>query len=454
MQLNFIKRIWETLDEEHQNIQTQILQVLVGKLSVATSKLGKLIRKRSGVREIRRLKYIQVKQCLDEAIQDLASWQQMFDPSWFLILKMSNPLIDQELSRDGMAGSLFPNAHGFRDALREQPLRKTSIFLPQHGLVSSTAREIPYASAMCVQRAGSEKWVVVDSIPCDPEADIDLQTRNVRDLARKLSHVDPFAFGILQCRGVVRNVKPGNNRPFSFDFVFQIPQGLSSEPKSLRSCLSSCANHTLTDRFKLAKQVAKSVSYVHTLGFVHKNVRPETILAFQDDKSALGSFFLTGFEKVRMADGRTLRSGDSDREKNLYRHPHRQGLIPEENYTMQHDIYSLGVCLLEIGMWESFVSYANNSATLSIDLSGAEFEKPVLMKENLVALAKRDLPTRMGERYEEIVVNCLTCLDEDNEDFGNQSEFEDVDGVLVGVRYIEKVCWLCTFYVEIMLTRI
>lgn len=155
-----------------------------------------------------------------------------------------------------------------------------------------------------------------------------------------------------------------------------------------------------------------------------------------------------------MAYGRTLRSGDSDREKNLYRHPHRQGLNPEENYTMQHDIYSLGVCLLEIGMWKSFVSYANNSAKLSNDLSGAEFDKPVLMKENLVALAKRDLPTRMGERYEEIVVNCLTCLDEENEDFGNQSEFEDVDGVLVGVRYIEKVCWLCTFDVEIVLTRI
>jgi len=42
----------------------------------------------------------------------------------------------------------------------------------------------------------------------------------------------------------------------------------------------------------------------------------------------------------------------------------------------------------------------------------------------------------------------LTCLDQDNEDFGDDSEFQDEDGVLVGVRYIEKVsyvdrlCWL------------
>lgn len=122
MQLDFFRRIWETLDEEHQNIKTQILQVLVGKLSVATSKLGKSIRKRSDVREARRWKYIRVKQCLDEAIQDLASWQKMFYPSWFLIMKVSDSVIDLELSRDGVAGSLLPSAHGFRDALKKQPL--------------------------------------------------------------------------------------------------------------------------------------------------------------------------------------------------------------------------------------------------------------------------------------------------------------------------------------------
>ena len=66
------------------------------------------------------------------------------------------------------------------------------------------------------------------------------------------------------------------------------------------------------------------------------------------------------------------------------------------------------------------------------------------MKEHLVAPAKRHLSKRMGERYEEIVVNCLTCLDQDNADFGDQSEFEDMDGVLVGVRYIEKVCGYTT----------
>ncbi|MCJ1404887.1 hypothetical protein MMC11_008113 [Xylographa trunciseda] len=452
MQLDFIKRIWNSLDEEHQTIQTQILHVLINKLNIIISKLEKLVKKQSNdqamehqVTGVKRWKYILVKKCLDEAIKDLDSWQKIFDPAWFLIMKVSSPFIDQELSRNGSAVSTFAGASSLRDALREEPLHKASVFLPKEGLEAARMREIPFATAKCVPRVGTDKWFVVDCIPCEPEANVGVVTKDVRDLARKLSSVDPFTFGILQCRGVVRVVEPGTGRPSSFDFVFQIPRELSNEPSSLRGYLSSQLDHTLTDRFQLAKQLAKSISYIHTLGFVHKNVRPETVLGFQTNESAFGLFFLIGFEKVRTVDGRTRRSGDSAWEKNLYRHPHRQGLSPEDIYIMQHDIYSLGVCLLEVGLWESFVSYENNvtaplpAAALGITLDSHEFKQPVLMKEHLITLAKQHLPKRMGERYVEIVVDCLTCLDQDNADFGDQSEFEDMDGVLVGVKYIEKI---------------
>jgi hypothetical protein len=45
----------------------------------------------------------------------------------------------------------------------------------------------------------------------------------------------------------------------------------------------------------------------------------------------------------------------------------------------------------------------------------------------------------MGDKYAEIVETCLTCLDLDNADFGNDQAFEDEDGILVGARYLEKV---------------
>ena len=243
---------------------------------------------------------------------------------------------------------------------------------------------------------------------------------------------------------MIRVMESSTRRPSSFNVIFQIPKEPTNEPRSLRSYLCLNFNHTLTDRFQLAKQLAKSISYVHTLGFVHKNIRPETVLGFPSRESKFGLFFLVGFEKIRLADGQTRKLGDSDWEKNLYRHPHRQGLSPEEVYNMQHDIYSLGVCLLEIGLWESFLSYEHDApapvpaAALGLTPESPEFKRPALMKDHLIALA-RELAKRMGERYEEIVVNCLTCLDEDNTEFGTQSEFEDPGGVLIGVKYIEKV---------------
>jgi hypothetical protein len=46
----------------------------------------------------------------------------------------------------------------------------------------------------------------------------------------------------------------------------------------------------------------------------------------------------------------------------------------------------------------------------------------------------------MGDRYAEIVVTCLTCLDKSNTDFGDDSEFEDAEDVLIGLdisrRYV------------------
>jgi hypothetical protein len=142
-----------------------------------------------------------------------------------------------------------------------------------------------------------------------------------------------------------------------------------------------------------------------------------------------------------------MRTGDCAWEKNLYRHPRRQGLKPEEDYTMQHDIYSLGVCLLEIGLWGSFVIYHDEdsrptpSPVLAI-LDSPEkdkIQKAFLVKDTLVSLAKQWLPSRMGDKYTEIVITCLTCLDGSDATFGDDSEFKDADGVLIGVRFIEKV---------------
>jgi hypothetical protein len=62
-----------------------------------------------------------------------------------------------------------------------------------------------------------------------------------------------------------------------------------------------------------------------------------------------------------------------------------------------------------------------------------------LAKRALVDLARRYLPERMGTKFTQVVITCLTCLDDDNPDFGNPQEFQDEDEIRIGSRYIEKV---------------
>jgi serine/threonine protein kinase len=184
---------------------------------------------------------------------------------------------------------------------------------------------------------------------------------------------------------------------------------------------------------------------MHAFGFVHKNIRPENILMLKTLEAPIGRAYLVGFDNFRAAEGQTSRLGDSLWERNIYRHPRRQGDQPEEDYIMQHDIYSLGVCLLELGMWQSFVDYGSTepgprpSATLRLSPENPELHNADLLKNHLLTLARSVLPRRIGTKYSKVVETCLTCLDPENVDFGDEREFQDADGILVGVRYVEKV---------------
>ncbi|KAF2494749.1 hypothetical protein BU16DRAFT_550586 [Lophium mytilinum] len=389
---------------------------------------------------VKRGKYARSEERLNKAIDDLETWQGIFDPSWYLIIKAAIPQMDEELVRHSRSPGqkAISTTHSLKLALNPKLQNVPSIWLPEEGILDLTPVDIPSSPARAAQRSNGGRELVLKSIHCPNNVSITAFTKNVRELARKLSHADPFTFGLLSCKG----------HPSAFTFAFRMPDGYSN-PKSLRSLLvERDLDHSLSDRFVIASQLAKSVGYIHTFGFVHKNVRPDNILMLKPKDGSVGHAYLVGFEHVRAAEGVTARAGDTAWERNIYRHPCRQGETPMEDYVMQHDIYSLGVCLLELGLWESFVDYAPGksssrtlrpSSALELSLGSRELHDPSLVKEHFRALARRALPRRMGSKYASVVETCLTCLDPDNADFGDESEFEDVDGILVGVRYIEKI---------------
>jgi len=111
---------------------------------------------------------------------------------------------------------------------------------------------------------------------------------------------------------------------------------------------------------------------------------------------------------------------------------------------MQHDIYSLGVCLLEIGLWSSFVGQDQQPLT-SFDISEElksknQMKAATEIKGRLIEKTRTELPSIMGKKYTEVVLSCLTCLDSGVTNmFEDEDDLYDEDGILVGVAFIEKI---------------
>lgn len=488
-QLRLIEELHPVLNVEIRRIFDDSLGVLARKLDLAVVQVQKLqdpgSDPRPGFLHFRRrakgAKYALYQSTLDAAIQDLEAWQGRCKVAVDLNMLDPNPVIDERLKklratqhaqRDQGAGetaiasaSPLSLTGGIRDALRPTGTQP-SVFLPTKTFDTSI---IPFSKARTArtQRSSTTRWFILDTLPRGVEMDVRALNDDVRDLARKLMRADPFAFGLLNCKGVMRLFEQSAPQPdlTGFDLVFNVPQG--TDPTQLRSLraqlLSRDGAPSLTRRVCLARELATSVSYVHTFNFVHKNIRPESVLLFSEEQNPSPcethattatnttttttnrrSSFLVGFESFRSADRVSEMAGDEDWARNIYRHPERMGEFPATAYQMQHDIYSLGVCLLEIGLWKPLVEYASDQSNAKPEYGDVcrDFASTgrgwYYFKEYLVEVAQAELPRTMGDRYADVVVTCLTCLDRDS-DFGDVTEANDKNGIFVGVRFIEAI---------------
>ncbi|KAK6835191.1 hypothetical protein PG987_009885 [Apiospora arundinis] len=483
-QLDFMRKIAQTIDGELLETMENVLGLLAAKLTLVSSKLDKLLEcsgstpTSASILKVKRGRYAITKAAFDATMDDLEKWQKRFDPCWFLMLRIASPLIDQELREmnesDTIARQDHPKlgisaitsskspvsvADGLRDALRDSPQRSASVFLPFDASLELSL--IPFSPIRLALRHSNNntqaKQYIVDRFDIPPHSDQHAVRRDARDMARKLANSDPDTFGLLRAKGVMSMHGQNSQQAEQFNFIYYVPEGLKS-PQSLRQVLvqsHDCLH--LSQKVRIARDLATSVGFVHNFNFVHKNIHPESVLLFERPGDASMATFLVGFECFRSADAGSLKKGDADWHKDLYRHPTRQGLNPEASYAMQHDIYSLGVCLLELGLSTSFVSYddgkpqkgpvlaqmeqdgVSDDGTVKDSTLPPEMTKTYQIKNSLLSLTKTKLSRRMGPRYASVVATCLTCLDADNKDFGDESEMTDEDGIIVGVRFIEKI---------------
>ncbi|KAI0449503.1 hypothetical protein F5B21DRAFT_509129 [Xylaria acuta] len=460
MQLRFLGKISDQLADDLMQSQLDLLQTLKGKLAQTVSRLevvspDNIASKRKATDILRKWKFALVKSSLNDLITELETWLQRFDPTWFLMILVSDKVLDAALS-ESTGGNNESNPLtkmlAIRSTLKPKSARQREfhVTLPDNGLKGAKGHVILFTAARAVTRAGSSDLLIVERVSC-PLATASQVKIDIKQLAKKLQNVDPDSFGLLRCKGILKHHDIANKLS-AIEVVYRTPPG-SQPPQTLRHHLLKQNPVSLSTIMRIAKQLVRSVHYVHTCGFVHKNIRPENVLIFPGgDDLSLGQSFLIGFTEFRNENFQTNLRGDAAWHRNLYRHPQRQGALVHDRYIMQHDIYSLGVCLLEIGLWQSFVWYpTHNSDAIPVpsmalefscsdkDFEGLRFTGQRQIQEHLVALARKRLPSRVGDIYTDIVVMCMTCLNPDNVIFGMNKGIMDEDGIIIGVKFVEHV---------------
>ncbi|KAK4096486.1 hypothetical protein N658DRAFT_553729 [Parathielavia hyrcaniae] len=280
-QLQLIQTLHPVMNNEIRRIFEDSMAVLARKLDLAVVQVQKLQDPASGwrpgflhfYRKAKSGKYAQQQSTLDAMIRDLEEWQGRCKAALDLNMLDPNPVIDDKLKTMRETRHLHENR----------------------------------AKAACMPSSSSSKpdrWFIIDTLPCRAPSNIRALDTDVRDLARKLKRADPFAFGLLNCKGVVRVFgQPQKQLDLTgFDLVFNVPEGAdATRMTSLRALLLGVgrdregevgvgAPPSLTRRVRLARELATS-----------------------------------------------------DWEHNTYRHPERMGEFPAEEYRMQHESTVLGI---------------------------------------------------------------------------------------------------------------
>ncbi|KAI9647720.1 hypothetical protein NHQ30_004106 [Ciborinia camelliae] len=155
----------------------------------------------------------------------------------------------------------------------------------------------------------------------------------------------------------------------------------------------------------------------------------------------------------------------------LYQHPHGQWPRAEEEYTMGHDIYSMGVCMLEILLWKPLLAKSNGKTLLPslliqrmVKLSNVKFgpanevfsddeDEPIEFSEQrklrhnlshmdgkdmgkmIMKMVNSDLPSAVGIALTEVVISCLNM----SEDHLKRMSFDEGSALRVGMEIMSLI---------------
>ena len=226
----------------------------------------------------------------------------------------------------------------------------------------------------------------------------------VDNLAKLLASGGNPDFHTLPFRGVLSEK---DTRRYAFIFDYPSEDCDQGEVVGLYSLLGDKGVNrrplSLNLRFHLASTLATTINSFHVDGWIHKSISSRSVAFFRflDTDPDYSKPYLLNFAHARLELGKTDRL-QLDVDEDIYRHPKRQGQ-PSASFSRIHDIYALGVLLLEIGLWKT----ANDIFSYHFRAEPNE-ENVGNAPQAFVAAAERYLPQAMGEQYSKAVKLCLS----------------------------------------------
>ena len=248
----------------------------------------------------------------------------------------------------------------------------------------------------------------------------------VHQLASMLASANQASLHTLPLRGYLRQDTTGGRRRYAF--IYDFPKSASeTTPTSLHELITSSepfARLSLPVRFAIARSIATTLGTLHADGWVHKSIRSHNFIFFSSNGTSSGFTepYLIGFEYSRLETAESEATWDDDVVKNLYRHPERQG-PPLVTFTKRHDIYALGLVLLEIGLWRTLPDIWEDSRNKMQKRTGKI--PPLNRKLNVeyfTEAAKNNLAHNMGEAYAKAVMTCLELRSDENNQESDEHE--------------------------------
>lgn len=247
--------------------------------------------------------------------------------------------------------------------------------------------------------------------------------QHIQALADLLKTRGPPDFHSLQCISWFHEEE--NTR---LGLVFEYPRGYNGFT-SLRELIQmpgSSQRPTLAQRFLIVKKIGEALLKWHiSANWVHQGIGSHNIYFFKPKNSASYDYsrpYLCGFEFARPSDGISLSICVEDFEQNVYRHPARQG-APSKYHTKKHDLYSYGILLFEVGVW--------NLVSNCFDANLRKNLVPWKMQDYIKVNARKRLSHYMGAAYERAASRCL------NEEFG--VELDDPVGTQLAKAFQDLV---------------